>query len=182
MVTRVSSNEGAPMNERQLIDRLILKDERAFYTLYHMYHPLVYYVILQMLQHKDNASEVTQDVFLSIYQKIETYRGGNFKFWILQIAKNAARNFLTRVASKEKKIIKDDEYVFNLASKDYSIGGTYDDLLEHFPNETVDIIIYKAVFEFSFDHIAQLLNMNKTYVFRTYQNALPTLKAILKGE
>ena len=167
------------MNERQLIDGLIKKDERAFSTLYHTYHPLVFYVIVQMLEHKDNASEVTQDVFLSIYQKIGTYRGGNFKFWILQIAKNAARNFISRVASKEKKVIKDEAYVYSLASKDYSIGGIYDDLLQHFPNETVDIIIYKAVFDFSFDHIAQLLNLNKTYVFRTYQQALPTLKAVL---
>ena len=177
----VSLNEGAPMNERQLIDGLINKDERAFSVLYHTYHPLVYYVIIQMIQHRDNAIEVTQDVFLTIYQKIETYRGGNFKFWILQIAKNASRNFLSRVARKEKKVIKDEEYVFSLASKDYSLGGIYDDLLKHFSNETVDIIIYKAVFEFSFEHIAQLLNMNKTFVFRTYKEALPILKDVLKG-
>ena len=53
------------MNERQLIDGLILKDERAFYTLYHMYHPLVYYVILQMLRHKDNANHVDMKVVFS---------------------------------------------------------------------------------------------------------------------
>lgn len=99
------------MQEKKLIQGIIAKDEDAFNGIYYMYYDLVYYVILKIVKNRDDASDLTEDTFLKMYQKIDQYRGGNFKYWLLQIAKHNAINFVTRVAVKRNDISLNEDLV-----------------------------------------------------------------------
>ena len=57
------------MTDKKLALRVIEKDEKAFNLLYEQYHDLVYYVVLQIVKHKEDAKDITQDTFIQLYQK-----------------------------------------------------------------------------------------------------------------
>ena len=99
------------MQEKKLIEGIIAKNEAAFDEIYNNYHKLVYFVILKIVKNRDDASDLTIDTFVKMYQKIGQYNGGNFKYWLLQIAKHEALNFVERVASKQQNISLDENIV-----------------------------------------------------------------------
>ena len=49
-----------------------------------------------MLASPHAAEDVTQDVFLAAYRRIDAYRGGIFRAWLLRIAANACTDELRR--------------------------------------------------------------------------------------
>lgn len=76
----------------QLIQRITRQDERALIELYQAYGNLVYSLALRVLQNPGLAEEVTQDVFLKIWQQPERWNPalGQFSSWLLAITRNAA--------------------------------------------------------------------------------------------
>jgi RNA polymerase sigma-70 factor, ECF subfamily len=73
----------------------------------------VYNLCLRMLSSPASAEDVTQEAFISAYRRIDTYRGGNFRAWLLRIATNACYDLLRRqgrrpVASLDKMYEESD--------------------------------------------------------------------------
>jgi RNA polymerase sigma-70 factor (ECF subfamily) len=71
-------------------------DITAFNQLVAAYQRQVYNLCLRMLGNAASAEDVTQEAFISTYRRIDTYRGGNFKAWLLRIATNACYDLLRR--------------------------------------------------------------------------------------
>lgn len=168
------------MTDKKLALRVIEKDEKAFNLLYEQYHDLVYYVVLQIVKHKEDAKDITQDTFIQLYQKIESYKGGNFKYFILQIAKNLSFNHCTRILNRDKKMKNELKKNVRENDESYSIGKIDDLLSEHFKSDVKQIIIYKIVFNFTFDEIAETLKIDKTFAYRSYKASLQTLKLVME--
>ncbi|MEX2238466.1 MAG: sigma-70 family RNA polymerase sigma factor [Dehalococcoidia bacterium] len=78
----------------QLAARAQNGDLAAFNELVLTYQQQVYNLALRMLSSPAAAEDVTQDAFISAYRRIDTYRGGNFKAWLLRIATNACYDVL----------------------------------------------------------------------------------------
>lgn len=168
------------MQEKRLIQGIRAKDEEAFNEIYYKYHDLVYYVVLKIVKNRDDASDVTEDTFLKMYNKIDQYNGGNFKYWLLQIAKHEALNFVTRVASKRKEVSLNEELVNDAQDDTFSLGK-YDDLLkDNFDEEARTIIILKVVFDYTYDEIAKELNLSRSYVYRCYKLSISKLKNLME--
>lgn len=168
------------MTDQALANRIREKDEEAFEKLYDKYHDLVYYVIIKIVHNSEASKELLQDVFLKVYMKIDQYSGGNFKYWILQIAKHEAINYVNRVQSKENNIILDEKIVEEAKDTGFSLGK-FDDLLrENFDSESKDIIILKIVFDYSFNEISEEMGLNKSHVFRKFKSSISKLKYLVK--
>ena len=57
--------------------------------LYHLYSALVYNLALQYTQNKQDAEEVTQDVFIQVNEKMAGFRNeSEIKTWIYRICIN----------------------------------------------------------------------------------------------
>ena len=70
--------------------------------LYHLYSALVYNLALQYTQNKQDAEEVTQDVFIQVNEKMAGFRNeSEIKTWIYRICINKSLDFL-----RAKKAIK----------------------------------------------------------------------------
>ncbi|GIV14943.1 MAG: RNA polymerase sigma-H factor [Armatimonadota bacterium] len=77
--------------DRQAIERFLAGDASAFEELYHRYQPYVYNVVNGIVQNADDARDVTQDVFLHVYESLSRFRGGSaFSTWLYRVAVNAA--------------------------------------------------------------------------------------------
>ena len=67
----------------------------SFSELYDAYVDMVYNLSLNYLQNKEEAEEVTQDVFLKAYEKLDSFDGkSSHKTWIYRIAINQCLDYI----------------------------------------------------------------------------------------
>ena len=77
-------------------------DKASFNQIYIEYSGLVYNLCLSYLQNIEEAEEVTQDVFVKVYEKHGSFKGNSsLKTWIYRITVNNCLDFL-----KAKKRVK----------------------------------------------------------------------------
>ncbi len=94
--TLVSSIGDFGVAESQALDAAQRGDRHAFNDLVVKYQTTVFNVALRTLGNRDDASDATQEAFLSAYRAIEEFRGGSFKAWLLRIAVNTCYDILRR--------------------------------------------------------------------------------------
>ena len=77
--------------EKELVDRVRTGDVDAFETLLDRHQDRTTRLVLSILKNPMDAEEVVQDVFLTVFEKIDRFRGeASFSTWIHRIAVNAA--------------------------------------------------------------------------------------------
>jgi len=98
------------------------KDRSAFEYLYDHYSGALLGVISRIIKREEVADEVLQDVFMKIWDRIETYDAskGRLFTWMLNIARNQA---IDRTRSKEyrkdKKTGDIEDYVNRIDHEEY---------------------------------------------------------------
>lgn len=85
------------MGEGELIRGSRQGDVSSFNKLVELYQKQVYNLALGMLGNIPNAEDVTQDVFVSAWKGIRSFKGPNFKAWLLCITANACRDRLRKL-------------------------------------------------------------------------------------
>src|SRR5512139_734760 len=84
-------------------------DRRAFETLFARFTPRVLSFLTRMVRDRARAEELTQDVFVRIYQAAERYEpSARFSTWIFGIAHNLALNELARAHHKRELRMPED--------------------------------------------------------------------------
>lgn len=80
------------IDDNQLIKRVAQGDERAFLTLYDCYVSRVHGLTLRILGDSMLAEEATQDTFLKLWSRANTYLAerGSLLLWLLTIARRTA--------------------------------------------------------------------------------------------
>ena len=75
-----------------LIQQVQLQDPAAWKRFANLYGPLVYYWGRQFGLNPDDASDLAQDVFHTLWKRIDGYSSGNFRGWLLIVTKNVFRD------------------------------------------------------------------------------------------
>ena len=99
----------APDSEEQsLIQRVKAGDHDAFEVIFSRYVTRVYRQAFKLMGNKAEAEEVVQEVFLTIYQKVKTFRGESaFSTWIHRLTVNVGLTRLRR-RKRGKEVCLDD--------------------------------------------------------------------------
>jgi RNA polymerase sigma-70 factor (ECF subfamily) len=87
--------------ERQLIARLQAGDDTAVQELADRYRSRIFQLAMRYMKNHEDAEEVTQDVLLKVYRKVDAFRGdAQLSSWIYRITFNTAMSRLrsTRLA------------------------------------------------------------------------------------
>lgn len=84
------------MDETALIQSALEGDLDAFNRLVLAYQDIVYSQAYRMMGEQDAAEDAAQDAFIAAYRKLDTYRGGSFKAWLLRIVTNLCYDELRR--------------------------------------------------------------------------------------
>ncbi len=76
--------------EKTLVNSAIRGDSSAFGSLYDHYHPMIYRFVMVKVGRREEAEDITHQVFLSAWQNVRSYthRGYPFSSWLYQIARN----------------------------------------------------------------------------------------------
>ena len=87
--------------ERLLLSRLLERDEQAFAEIVRLYQDKVFSLIYRMLGNRPEAEDVAQEVFITVFKSIESFRGeAKFSTWLLRIAANHAKNRIKHLARR----------------------------------------------------------------------------------
>jgi RNA polymerase sigma-70 factor, ECF subfamily len=79
--------------EAGLIDRLVLRDERAFNALVKAYERRVFGLVLRMIGNPAEAEDLAQEVFVQVFKAIGSFRReSKLSTWIYRIAINLCKN------------------------------------------------------------------------------------------
>ncbi|MCC6748070.1 MAG: sigma-70 family RNA polymerase sigma factor [Deltaproteobacteria bacterium] len=81
------------LRERWLVHRLQQRDERAFREMVRTYEAQVFNLVFRMLGNRQEAEDLAQDVFLTVFKSIDSFRGDSkLSTWLYRIAVNTCKN------------------------------------------------------------------------------------------
>ena len=84
-------------NDNTLIYRVQTGDEGAFVDLMREYYPLVYTIVIRIVDNSHDVEEVIQDTFLNAYRGLTQLEDAvKFKSWLAEIARNCAREWVRK--------------------------------------------------------------------------------------
>ncbi|PLX19737.1 MAG: hypothetical protein C0597_04935 [Marinilabiliales bacterium] len=99
------------MDEKILLDKIAARDERAFQFFVDKYHQLVLNVCNNILHNHDDAMDVSQEVFIKLYESIENFRGeSKITTWLYRISVNKSLNYLR--SQKRRKLFSSIDVIF----------------------------------------------------------------------
>jgi RNA polymerase sigma-70 factor (ECF subfamily) len=82
------------MDDRQLIEKILARDEQAFRILIEKHKKLVYSTIYRIVPNQCDAEDLFQDVFFEVYRSIHHLRNDNdLSGWLFKIATNKSISF-----------------------------------------------------------------------------------------
>lgn len=89
------------MNQPELIVQLQQGDEQAFKKLVDEWQDMVYNTAVGIVQNEDDADDITQDVFIQVYQSVSSFKGeSKFSTWLYRIVISKS---LDHVKKKKRK-------------------------------------------------------------------------------
>ncbi len=95
-------------DDAALVERAKNHDDSAFEELVRRYHHTVYRLALTMTKNPRDAEEVTQETFLNLYRKLDTFRGeSKFSSWLYRVTANFALMRL-RKQRRQPQVLLDD--------------------------------------------------------------------------
>jgi RNA polymerase sigma-70 factor (ECF subfamily) len=97
------AEEAALLREKLLLARLRRRDERAFAELVRSHQDRVYDLCCRMLNDREEALDVAQEVFVSLHGALAAFRGeSRLSTWIFRIAKNHCLNRLKYLGRRQR--------------------------------------------------------------------------------
>ena len=84
----------------------MIENQFHFEKLYHEYKTLVFNVALNYLQNIEDAEEITQDVFVKVYNSLESFnQKSSHKTWIYRITINQSLDYIKQRNSQKRFFI-----------------------------------------------------------------------------
>lgn len=81
------------MTDSEVIKLILQGDKDKFRMLVEQYQQMVFRTCMGFLHNKDDADDLTQDVFIRTYQSLSRFKGDSaFSTWLYRIAVNASLN------------------------------------------------------------------------------------------
>jgi RNA polymerase sigma-70 factor (ECF subfamily) len=175
--------------EEKLVRLAVEGNSSAFGTLYDHYHAMIYRFVLIKVGRREEAEDITHQVFLSAWQKVKTYkqRGYPFSSWLYQIARNQVIDHY-RAKKNDISLEKADPESFAI-SVDHNA-----DIAKKMQLETVraavaklkpdhqDVIILRFVEDMSLKETSAALGKSEGAVKLIQHRAIRELKTILADE
>jgi RNA polymerase sigma factor (sigma-70 family) len=102
------------LNDNELISKVLSGDQQAYATLVNRYQNYVFTLALRFTKNREDAEEVSQDIFIKAYRALADFRGASkFSTWLYTIVNTTCITFLRKKRLEVHSL--DNEKVFELA-------------------------------------------------------------------
>lgn len=163
-----------------------------FQALYHLHSKMVYNLALHYVQNTEDAEEITQDVFLSIFEKIGQFKHeSELKTWIYRITINKSLDFLKAKQRQKRSFIflPKTEMDFSNAVAEFNHPGVLmeqkEELAKLFsainqlPEQQKTAIILLKIEQHTHAQAAEVMQVSEKALESLFQRAKGNLKRIL---
>ncbi|MBF0387433.1 MAG: RNA polymerase sigma factor [Candidatus Omnitrophica bacterium] len=175
--------------EDELIKRAALGSTEAFEGILKGCGDFVFNVSLRMVRNRQDAEEVSQEVFLLIFRKLKEFQWrASFKTWVYRITVNTALNYIKRVAGMKDRSVEYNEDLHStaqpgevpaVAEKEYA-QGVVDRLLGELTAEQRACIVLRNVEGLTYEEIAGALGIDINSVRSRLKRAREKMLSIKK--
>lgn len=145
-----------------------------FDEIYDEYFDRVYYKILSSVKNPEDAEDIAQEVFISVYKNLHKFRADSKIYtWIYRIAINKTYDFF-----RKKKIdLELNEEILNIADNE-DIGGSMivEENLKKLNKEEREIVVLKDVYGYKLREISKMKDRNISTIKSIYYKALKNLE------
>jgi RNA polymerase sigma factor (sigma-70 family) len=131
------------LEEKELISRLVQKDEVAFKWLVETYRNKVYNTVLNILQDDADADDSTQEVFIRVYEAISSFKHqSSLSTWIYRISVRKALDKLRKRKTRQqlRKILP-----WWMPEENKSVSGNFDHPGVTLENKQKAAVLFKAI-------------------------------------
>ena len=181
--------------DQQYIDASIKGDTRAFAVLVDRYKHMVFTLAIKILKNTEEAEEVSQDVFIKVYQALDAFKGdAKFSTWLYKITYYKSLDYLKKQKRSLNTSSIDSETVYHLPS----IENTLDALeaserkkmiksaIDELPQDDAVVITLHYFEELSLKEIAEIMSIEantvKVRLFRSRKRLANLLATKLEPE
>ncbi|MFZ8018589.1 RNA polymerase sigma factor [Fusobacterium watanabei] len=141
-----------------------------FDNIYEEYFDRVYYKVLSVVKNNDDAEDICQETFISVYKNLSKFREeSNIYTWIYRIAINKTYDFF----KKRKLEFEINDEVLSLPEDiNFDTKVILEEKLKLIPEKEKEIVILKDIYGYKLKEIAEIKNMNLSTVKSVYYKAL----------
>lgn len=141
-----------------------------FDNIYEEYFDRVYYKVLSVVKNDDDAEDICQETFISVYKNLSKFREeSNIYTWIYRIAINKTYDFF----KKRKLEFEINDEVLSLPEDiNFDTKVILEEKLKLISKKEREIVILKDIYGYKLKEIAEIKNMNLSTVKSVYYKAL----------
>lgn len=171
--------------EEKLIARAIVGESSAFGRLYDGYQPRIYRFILAKVSHREEAEDLTHQVFLNAWQRIGNFqhRGLPFSAWLYRIARNQVIDHYRAKRTHDSIDLLEDE----LPSGEHlerSLDSTLSlkqvqEVMTQLTGDQQDVLLMRFVDDLSTKDVAKTLGKSEGAIKLLQYRAIEKLKELL---
>lgn len=167
-----SGNDISLISDNELVEKIIANnDTNLFAVLYDRHVAMVYNKCLGFAASKEEAQDLTHDIFIKLFLKLRTFKGtAKFSTWLYSFTYNFCINYITRNNYK-----KNEKNIENEISESNEIDASKGTLFEMKTDKLrralslIDphdkmILLLKYQDDFSIKEIQEILKLNSSAV------------------
>ncbi len=163
---------------RNLINRISNKDKNAFSIVYNDLKTPVFTVIYRIVNSKEIAEDITQDVFVKLFVSPPDLSVKKLRAWIFTVSRNSAIDYL-----RKNRVSHNEEITLSAHNVENEVLNRLDieqafQTLDTTEREIVTLHLNAGL---SFKEIASISQLSLPSTYRRYKKALNKLKVILSG-
>jgi RNA polymerase sigma-70 factor (ECF subfamily) len=147
-----------------------------FEEIFDQYFDRVYYKVLSAVKNPEDAEDISQEVFISVYKNLKSFREeSNLYTWIYRIAINKTYDFF-----RKKKIeLELNEEILNLEDgNDPNVAMILQEKLKLLSKEEKEIVLLKDIYGYKLREISELKDMNLSTVKTIYYKAIKDMGGV----
>lgn len=89
--------------EFQIVDAVLNGHKDRYRELVDEYAPMVFHIVNQFVDYRDDAEELAQDIFVKTYERLASFdKKSRFSSWLYTIAKNHCRDYAKNIRRRNK--------------------------------------------------------------------------------
>ena len=179
-------------DEISIIKQVLGGDADAFEHIVKKYEKKVYNLALRYLKNRDDALDLSQEVFIQVYNNLAQFRGDSqFSTWIYRVTYNKCVDMLRKTQKLRRNVVMstDDENFFETRDCRASIEEDYEGretlvtvmkIIDTLPSEQRDVVILRYIKDLSYSQIADVLEIAEGTVKSRLTRARLKIKEQLK--
>lgn len=153
-------------------------DKEAFAHIYRELKQPVFTIVRRIVQSKEAAEDITQDVFVKLYLSPPDSSVQNPRAWIFQMARNLSIDALRK---KQSTDIDDVQLAAEDAFSNIAMRLDIETAIGKLPRIEREILSLHLNGELHFNEISRIVGLSLPAVYRKYRKALKSLRDLLNG-